>query len=43
LFAESGLLVGNRHQTGIGHTLRQVARIDAAHPSQSNYTDIQET
>jgi hypothetical protein len=43
LFAEFGIPVGNRDQTGIGDALRQVARIDAAQPSQSNHTYIQET
>ena len=40
LFAEFGLLIGDGHQAGIGNALRQVARIDAAEPAESDYAYI---
>jgi hypothetical protein len=38
-----GFLVGYGAQTGMGKALCQVARIGAAHPSQTNHAHIQET
>ena len=40
LFAQFGFLIGDGHQAGIGNALRQVARIDAAEPAESDYTYI---
>ncbi len=41
LFPQIGFLVGDRDQAGIGNALGEVARIEAAHPSQSDHAYIQ--
>ena len=43
LFAEFGLPVGYCDQPRVGNALCQVARIDAAQPSQSNHAHLQDT